>query len=91
MRKKSFFMKLVAFLCVFTIIISGGSLQAFATSQNNDKDLSIKETVESFFEDYENSFDKDVIDSSIYSDYFVSENNYNTKLNIAIIDTMLYR
>lgn len=91
MRKKSFFMKLVAFLCVFTIIISGGSLQAFATSQNNDKDLSIKETVESFFEDYENSFDKDVIDSSIYSDYFVSENNHNTKLNIAIIDTMLYR
>lgn len=91
MRKKHFFMKLVTSLCVSSMIISSGSLQTFAISQNSDKDLSIKETVENFFEDYENLYDKGVIDSSIYSDYFVSDNNFNTKLNTEIIDTMLYR
>lgn len=91
MKKKNFFMKSVASLCVFSMIISGGSLQAFTISLDNDKYTNIKETVESFFEDYENSFDKGVIDSSMYSDYFVFDNKYNTKLNIAIIDTMLYR
>lgn len=79
----------------FGIITSllGGNVHSIELIQENEdtKTDLIENTVESFFSKYEMAYDNSITAPNIYSEYFVNNISDETELNIAIIDTMLYK
>lgn len=98
MRKCLFHKKLLLMIALLFLAVSllGPQVYAFGLQESENYDMSeIKNTIEGFFTDYESTFDNasSPVDYStdIYNDYFTENSSVETEVNIAVIDTMLYR